>query len=67
MRYLIPKKNICQSCRNAKDKFRESCYCVQYGIIVTYGKTKCKGYEREDHNEEIPAERRESEIKDSGC
>lgn len=36
--------NVCKECRFAKDRFRESCYCVQYGYIVTYGKTSCKGY-----------------------
>ena len=41
---MICDVNICKICRNAKDRFRESCYCVQYGIIVTYGKSKCKGY-----------------------
>ena len=42
--YVINRQNICKSCRYSKDHFRESCYCVQYGFIVTYGKEKCKGY-----------------------
>ena len=37
--------NKCRSCLNAKDRFKESCYCIKYGIIITYGKGKCKGYE----------------------
>lgn len=36
--------NLCKGCRFAKDRFRESCFCVQYGIIITYGKKTCKGY-----------------------
>ena len=40
----INSSNICKTCRNAKDRYKESCFCTQYGIIVTYGKEKCKGY-----------------------
>ena len=51
--WLINDKNICKTCQNSKDRFKESCYCTQYGIIVTYGKGKCKGYDpfRKDDKE----------------
>ena len=53
--WIVNNKNICKACRNSKDRFKESCYCTMYGIIVTYGKSKCKGYEpfrKDDKNEE---------------
>ena len=37
-------KNICKSCVYAKNRFREACYCVKYGIIISYGKEACTGY-----------------------
>ena len=40
----INRSNICKTCRNAKDKYKEACFCTQYGIIIGYGKEKCKGY-----------------------
>lgn len=43
--WLIGEKNICKTCRNAKDRYKEACFCTQYGIIVSYGKTNCKGYD----------------------
>ena len=36
--------NLCKGCQHSKDRFRENCYCVQYGIIISYGKKACKGY-----------------------
>lgn len=42
--WMIRDNNICKACQNGKDRFKEACYCTLYGIIVTYGKTKCKGY-----------------------
>lgn len=36
--------NVCCACRFSKDRFRDSCYCVQYGMIIGYGKKTCKGY-----------------------
>lgn len=36
--------NLCKKCQYAKDGFRDSCFCLEYGIIVTYGKTACNGY-----------------------
>ena len=52
--WIIRESNICKTCSNSKDRFKESCYCTMYGIIVTYGKNKCKGYEpfRKDKEEE---------------
>ena len=43
--HVINRTNLCKGCEYAKDRFRESCYCTMYGIIITYGKEKCKGYE----------------------
>ena len=40
------EQNKCRYCLNAKDWFRSSCYCIKYGIIITYGKSRCKGYEQ---------------------
>lgn len=40
------KDNICKYCQHSKDRFRESCYCIMYGIIVTYGKQKCRGFQQ---------------------
>lgn len=42
--YTMNIRNLCKDCRWAKDHFGESCFCVHYGIIVTYGKEKCKGH-----------------------
>ena len=39
--------SVCASCAHARQKFRESCYCVQYGITIGYGKIDCKGWKRE--------------------
>ena len=36
---------ICMKCRFARDRFRESCYCTKYGIIIGYSKKECRGYE----------------------
>lgn len=43
--WIIKDSNICKTCQHSKDRFKESCYCTMYGIIVAYGKSKCKGYE----------------------
>ena len=40
-------KDICRTCKYAKDKGHNSCYCVKYGIIIGYGKTRCVSYEAE--------------------
>ena len=40
------KKDIaCMRCRNARDRFGESCYCTLYGIIIGYSKESCRGFE----------------------
>ena len=48
--------NLCKGCQHSKDRYKESCYCVQYGIIISYGKKACKGYKAkkkmEDENDE---------------
>ena len=51
--WMIKESNICKACSHSKDRFKESCYCTMYGIIVTYGKSKCKGYDpfRKDDKE----------------
>ena len=50
--WMIRETNICKTCSHSKDRFKESCYCTMYGIIVTYGKSKCKGYEPYHKKEE---------------
>ena len=52
--WMIRETNICKTCSNSKDRFKESCYCTMYGIIVTYGKSKCKEYDpfRKDDKED---------------
>ena len=42
---------ICRACKHAKDKHNGSCYCTQYGIIIGYSKTQCRGFEREQVQE----------------
>lgn len=39
------KINKCLYCLNSKNWFKGSCYCIKYGIIITYGKEKCNGLE----------------------
>lgn len=39
------KRNLCKMCRHSKDHFRDCCFCTEYGIIIAYGKTNCKGYQ----------------------
>lgn len=45
-------ENLCKTCRWAKDKWHESCFCTYYGYIVSHGKSDCWGYEirKEDEN-----------------
>ena len=38
---------VCKECTHARDRHGDSCYCVLYGIIIGYGKEKCRGFERE--------------------
>ena len=40
------EQNKCLHCLNAKDRYGNSCYCIKYGIIITYGKGRCKGYDQ---------------------
>lgn len=47
MEYAMAKKAVCLECEHARQKFKESCYCVKYGIIIGYSKTECRGFERE--------------------
>ena len=35
----------CKSCVYARDRWRDSCYCTRYGVILYHGKRMCKGYE----------------------
>lgn len=39
---------VCLNCHWAKQKFRESCYCARYGIIIGYSKMECTGYKKEE-------------------
>ena len=41
------KREICRECKNARDRYGGSCYCVKYGIIIGYSKRECRGFERE--------------------
>lgn len=38
-------QNLCKTCKWAKDKWNESCFCIYYGYIVSRGKNKCWGHE----------------------
>jgi hypothetical protein len=38
---------VCLNCHWARQKFRESCFCVKYGITIGYSKISCKGWKRE--------------------
>lgn len=42
--WLINDRNICKTCQNGKDRYKDACFCTCYGIIISYGKTACKGY-----------------------
>ena len=46
-----PPDKVCAHCAYGKQRCRESCYCVKYGIIIGYSKTTCRGYEREQVSE----------------
>ena len=41
----------CRTCKNAKQRFGEQCYCTLYGIIIGYSKGTCRGYESEQVQE----------------
>lgn len=45
-------KGICAGCKWAKDKQGAACYCVLYGYVVGYPKTKCRGCKREQVQEQ---------------
>ena len=47
----VQGKGVCPSCKWAKQKNRESCYCVKYGIIIGYSKIECRGHEVEQVSE----------------
>lgn len=47
MEYAREPELLCPKCEHARQKFRESCFCTQYGIIIGYSKTICGGFERE--------------------
>ena len=43
-----PKRDgVCLSCKYAKNRFRESSFCVLYGYIIGYPKIDCRGYKRD--------------------
>lgn len=44
---------VCRTCRNAKDQFGKSCYCIKYGIIIGYSKVQCDGFERGSGGEQV--------------
>jgi len=43
---------LCRDCKWAKDHFKESCYCVHYGYIVSKGKATCRGYKEREQVQE---------------
>ena len=49
--YSIKENNVCRMCRHEKDRFKDACFCTQYGIIVSYGKTACKEYKPKQKKE----------------
>lgn len=49
--YSIKENNVCRMCRHEKDRFKDACFCTQYGIIVSYGKTACKAYKPKQKKE----------------
>ena len=46
----------CRNCNNAKDTYKDSCFCVYYGILRTKPKKDCLGRE-----EQPKAEKEEKE------
>lgn len=48
----------CRNCNNAKDKYKDSCFCVYYGILRTRPKKDCWGWEQKEQPE---AEKEEKE------
>ena len=36
---------LCRSCVYAMDRWRESCYCTRFGIILYHVKRRCTSYE----------------------
>ena len=46
----IEPDSACTDCQYAKQKFRDSCYCTRYGIIIGYSKKDCKGWEKENES-----------------
>ena len=42
--WIISAGNICKICQHGKDRYKEACFCDLYGVMVSYGKTKCKGF-----------------------
>ena len=56
------REKLCKSCKWAKDKWHDSCYCAYYGFIFAKGKTDCWGYERkEDENATVDDHREPDE------
>ena len=51
MEYAKEKTKLCADCAHGRQRFRDCCYCVKYGIIIGYGKKECRGYEREQVQE----------------
>ena len=42
----------CRNCNNAKDTYKDSCFCVYYGILRTRPKKDCWGWEKRKEEEE---------------
>jgi hypothetical protein len=47
-----PQYEKCMECAYAKNRFGGSCYCVKFGYVIGYAKTECRGFEREQVQEQ---------------
>lgn len=52
-------KKVCKDCEYSKDRFKESCYCTKYGIIIGFSKEYCVSYkpERGKGVEQVPGKK----------
>lgn len=45
-------QNVCRSCKYAKEKGWNTCYCVKYGMIIGFSKTHCVSHEYATEDQE---------------
>lgn len=41
------ERNVCVDCYWARDRRNGAHFCVKKGVLISYPKLSCKGYERE--------------------